>query len=81
MKLKRVLSAVCAIIGLFAAAAGVYFSLSARNSTPVLLTPPTAATNRVTGMMDAICQGDYERASTYILGNPGLGVDLSLIHI
>ena len=75
MKLKRVLSAVCAIIGLFAAAAGVYFSLSARNSTPVLLTPPTAATNRVTGMMDAICQGDYERARTYILGNPGLGVD------
>lgn len=75
MKFRKVLSALCALIGLSAAAAGIYFGLTARDSMPVLLTPPTEATNRVTGMMDAICDGDYTQASTYILGNPGLGVD------
>ncbi len=75
MKLRKVLAAFCAAIGIFLAGFTVATSLRSLNASPVLLTPPYDAQSRVVAMMDAICDGDYQGASQVILGTPSLGLD------
>lgn len=75
MKRYKILSAVFAAVGLMAAAAAIYLTLSYRNAEPMLLTPPNVAKSQAAAMMNAVCKGDYETASGYLLGNPSLGVD------
>lgn len=73
--IKKLLSLVFAIVGIAAAVAAVSLSLSYKNANPMLLVPPEEAQHQVTGLMDAVCAGDYSTASTYLQGQPNLGVD------
>lgn len=75
MKLKKLISFLLAVVGITAAAAAVYLSLQFKNALPILVSPPEEARNQVVSMMDAVCEGDYARASQSIYGTPELGVD------
>ncbi len=77
--LQRAVSGIaCAallVTGLSVAAATVEISLKYSDAMPILLSPPDSATAQLTGMLDAVCQGDYAQAGTYLLGTPDLGVE------
>lgn len=73
--IKKLLSVIFALVGIAAAAAAVYLALNNKTADPVLLAPPEEAEQQVTGLMDAVCAGDFDAASTYLQGQPGLGVD------
>ena len=73
--IKKILSLIFVIIGVAAAAAAVNLSLTNKNADPVLLVPPEEAKLQVVGLMDAVCSGDFTTASTYLHGQPALGVD------
>lgn len=75
MMIKKLFSALFALLGICSAAAVIYIAANCTGMTPQLLTPPTAATGKIVSMMEAVCSGDYEQASREILGNPSLGVD------
>lgn len=78
--IKKLLSVIFAIIGITAAVAAVNLSLSNKNADPVLLVPPEEAKLQVVGLMDAVCAGDFDTASTYLQGQPGLGVNREATH-
>ena len=73
--IKRILSVIFAFVGIAAAAAAIYLGLTNKDADTVLLAPPEEATQQVVGLMDAVCAGDFNTASTYLQGQPGLGVD------
>ena len=73
--IKKLLSMIFVLVGIAAATAAIYLALNNRNADPVLLVPPAEAEQQVTGLMEAVCSGDYATASTYLQGQPGLGVD------
>ena len=73
--IKKILSLIFVIIGIAAAVAAVNLSMKNKNADPVLLTPPEEAKLQVVGLMDAVCSGDFAAASTYLQGQPDLGVD------
>jgi len=73
--IKKLLSLIFAIIGVAAALLAVNLSLSNKDADPVLLAPPEEATHQVVGLMDAVCAGDFAAASTYLQGQPDLGVN------
>ena len=73
--MKKILALFLVLIGLGTAIFAVFLGLQVRNDKPVLLTKPTEAKNTVIAMMDAVCQGDYEKASSCMGGTPSLGVD------
>lgn len=69
-----VLSAALLLVGITAGALAIHISLRYPTEKPILLEQPDVAIRQVTDMMDAVCEGDYDQASTYLLGNPSLGV-------
>lgn len=69
-----ILSAALLLVGIGACALAIHIGKNYTTAKPILLAPPQAAIRQVTGMMDAVCEGDYEKASTYLLGSPSLGV-------
>lgn len=73
--IKKILSVIFVIIGIAAAVMAVNMGMSNKEAEPVLLAPPEEATHQVTGLMEAVCGGDFDAASTYLLGQPDLGVD------
>lgn len=73
--IKKLLSLILAAAGIAAAAAGIHLGMTNIEADPVLLVPPEEAEQQVIGLMEAVCQGDYAAASTYLQGQPGLGVD------
>lgn len=73
--IKRILSVIFAFVGIAAAAAAIYLGLTNKDADTVLLAPPEEATQQVVGLMDAVCAGDFNTASTYLQGQPGLGAD------
>ena len=73
--IKKLLSLIFAVVGIAAAAAAVYLGMSYKDADPVLLAPPEEAKLQVVGLMDAVCEGDYATATTYLQGQPDLGVD------
>lgn len=73
--IKKLLSVIFVIVGIAAAVAAVNLSLSNKDADPVLLAPPEDAKLQVVGMMDAVCAGDFAAASTFMQGQPDLGVD------
>ncbi len=62
------------LAGTALAAAAVWIGLNYRDAVPILLTPPDSATGQLTAMLDAVCAGEYDQASAYLLGKPDLGV-------
>ena len=75
MKMKKFLSGLFGLLGLCAAAAGIYLAFSNLNAEPVLVTQPEAAREQVVTVLDAVCTGDYSAAGTGMYGTPDLGVD------
>lgn len=73
--IKKLLSLIFIIIGIAAAVAAVNLGLTNKDADPVLLVPPEEAKLQVVGLMDAVCAGDFAEASTYLQGQPDLGVD------
>ena len=73
--IKKILSVIFIFVGIGAAIMAVNLGMSNKDADPVLLVPPEAATQQVTGLMDAVCSGDFNAASTYLQGQPNLGVD------
>ena len=73
--IKKLLSVIFVLVGIAAAAAAVNLSLSNKDADPVMLAPPEDAKLQVIGMMDAVCAGDFATASTFMQGQPDLGVD------
>ena len=73
--IKKILSVIFVLIGIVAAAVAVNMGITNRDADPVLLATPEAATHQVIGLMDAVCSGDFAAASTYLQGQPDLGVD------
>ena len=73
--IKKILSVIFVLIGIAAAVVAVNMGITNRNADPVLLATPEAASQQVTGLMEAVCSGDFTTASTYLQGQPGLGVD------
>lgn len=73
--LKYIASFLLAAVGLSAAAAAVYLCTQFVDAKPMLLTPPDVAQSKVVALMDAVSEGDYEKASQAIYGTPSLGVD------
>ena len=61
------------LTGIGAGALAIHISLRYPSEKPILLEQPEEAIGRVSAMMDAICEGDYDTASTYFLGMPSLG--------
>lgn len=75
MKVRSVGSCFFALLaGLFAAAV-IAAAIFCRDQKPVLLSQPEAAVHRAKALMDAVCNGDFSRAETMLLGNPELGAD------
>ncbi len=70
-----VMCLVFCLAGMAAAAGAVYLARTYPEATPILLSPPDAAQARLTAMLDAVCQGDYSQASSYLLGTPSLGAE------
>lgn len=71
--LAWVLSAVLLLVGIYACALAIHISIRYPSENPILLTQPEAAIQQVTDMMEAVCDGDYEKAGTFLLGTPSLG--------
>lgn len=75
MKMKKFLSGLFGLLGLCAAAAGIYLAFSNLNADPVLVTQPEAAREQVVTVLDAVCAGGYAAAGQEMYGTPDLGVD------
>lgn len=75
MILKKILGVILVLVGLIAAASGIFLSFAAMNTEPVLVAEPVEATQKVAELMDAVVSCDYEKASSLIYGNPALGLD------
>ena len=73
--IKKILSLIFVIIGIAAAVAAVNLSLTNKDADPVLLAPPEDAKLQVVSLMDAVCNGNFAEASTYMQGQPDLGVN------
>lgn len=75
MKLSRIFIVfVFAALAVCSAAAGFYFSFENMDAEPVLVEQPESAEQRVVALMDAVCDSDYETASSLLLGNPEFGM-------
>lgn len=72
---KKILSLIFVIVGIAAAVFAVNLSLDNKDADPVLVAPPEEAKLQVVGLMDAVCAADFTKASTYLQGQPELGVD------
>lgn len=68
-----VMTVALALTGIAAGALAIHISFRYPSEKPILLEQPEEAIGQVTGMMEAVCEGDYHKASTYLLGTPSLG--------
>lgn len=75
MILKKILGVILVLVGLIAAASGIFLSFTAMDAEPVLVSEPVEATQKVAELMEAVVSCDYEKASRLIYGNPALGLD------
>ena len=66
---------VSALLAAVCAAGGIYAAMAFRGAPPVLLDPPRQAREQAEGLMDALCQGDFELAETMLYGSWELGLD------
>ena len=68
-------SALFGLLGICAAALGIFLALNNRAAAPRLVVQPEAAQLRVQQMLDALVAGDYETVSSCLYGQPRLGID------
>lgn len=70
-----ILSALFTLVGVGIVAVIIYVCANFTGAKPILLSPPDGAKDNVVGMMDAVCGGDFQQASQYMIGKPDLGAD------
>lgn len=75
MKLKKMISAVFGLIAACTCVLAVCLAFHSLDAEPVLLTPPEEANARITALMEAVCDADYDRISQHLYGTPSLGID------
>lgn len=75
MKIRYVFCVLFALAGLILGALTVHVSFTYRQADTVLLETPEGAQEALTGVLDAVCAGDYETAETLLYGQPSLGVN------
>lgn len=73
--LPRVLSGLFAVLGLTAAALGIWLGLGSVDAAPVLLRQPEAVPERVEQMLELVSAGDYNGAGKLMQGQPDFGAD------
>jgi len=73
--MNKILKILLAFLGVFTAVTGICLSLCFQNSQPILLKHSAGIQTRVTGMMDAVCAGDYTGAGQQMYGTPSFGPD------
>lgn len=73
--LIRVLSGLFAVLGLTAAALGIWLGLGSVDAAPVLLREPEAVPERVEQMLELVSAGDYNGAGKLMQGQPDFGAD------
>ena len=71
----KCLAVVFGIAALAAAVFGIHTAMENRDALPVLVEPSQGALNAASEMLQAVEDGDYEKAGSLILGMPDLGVD------
>ena len=64
-----------AFVGVLIAALSLFFSLTRLSAPPVVLLAPQAASDCTDALMDNICQGNFEEASSLLYGSPDLELD------
>lgn len=75
MKFSRYISGLFLYISLALMGLALVLVMSQPGTPPTLLSPAHEAQDRVTEMMDTLCQGDFTATEQYLLGNPSLGAD------
>ena len=73
--IKKIFAVLLAVVSIAAAAFSVNLCAAYMKENPILLTPPHLARSRVVMLMNAVCDGDFDKASSTIYGNPSLGID------
>ena len=73
--IKNILPVFFAALGLCAAVAGIWLSLSSIGAKPVLLERSEAAREQVIRLLDRVCEGDFDGAGALMQGAPSLGAD------
>ena len=76
MKLSKIFAGLFALMGFVLAIAVAGIAISLRETSPVLLGEAQGPVDTAVEMMDAVCDGDYETASSLILGNPKFGIEM-----
>lgn len=71
----KCLAAVFGLLALAAAVFGIHVAIDNRDALPVLVEPSQDALNVAANLLQAVADGDYEKAGTMILGDPDLGVN------
>ncbi len=71
----KCLAVIFGIAALAAAVFGIYTAMDNRDALPVLVTPSQEALRVASDVLQAVEDGDYEKAGSMILGVPDLGVD------
>ena len=75
MKSCKIFSALFALLGICAAAAGIYLSLHFRETGPMLVKPSESAEAQVHGLMYAVKENQFDRVGDMLYGQPDIGAD------
>ena len=75
MKISKFFAVLFGLTGICVAISALWLSGHAMDAEPAIIETPEAALEQVESMMDSFCAGDYAAASSYIYGNPDLGMD------
>lgn len=75
MKGNKLLKIFLAFLGICAAVAGIGLSLYFQDADPILIKRSPAIQQRVSMVMDAVCEGDYAAAGQQMYGTPSFGPD------
>lgn len=73
MKTRHIISAMLAVLGILMGIGTAWVAVSAVDAPTRILKTPEGARERVSGMMSAVCDGDYEAAAAHFYGSPDLG--------
>lgn len=75
MKRSKPVSWLFGVIGVCAAAAGIFLSFQFMNASPILVKQPQAAKQQAAALLDAVCAEDMKTAGSLLYGTPSLGAD------
>lgn len=75
MKRSSGISALFGVVGICAAAAGIFLSLTCKTASPILVEQPQAARMQAAALLDAVCEEDMAKAGSLMYGTPSLGAD------